>query len=60
MSDEGIEAFAEKLDMLMSNDDLRSKFGRQAKIDMENYQPQIIWDQWEKIIEKVVKEYSSR
>lgn len=60
LCDVGVENFARKLDMLMSNDDLRSKFGRQAKIDMENYQPQFIWDQWEKIIEKVVKEYSSR
>lgn len=53
--DDGVEPFAEALDKLMSNKELRVKMGKAAKKDMAQYAPEKIWDAWEELMEKVVK-----
>lgn len=60
LCDEGVENFAQKLELLMSSYDLRCQLGKQAKEDMKKYKPQTIWDKWEKLMVKIVSEYSLR
>lgn len=52
--EDGIEPFAKALEKLMRNEELRKEMGRNAKKDMEQYSPKIIWDKWEKLIFEVV------
>lgn len=44
--------FSQALRKLMENQDLRIKFGRQAQKDISLYDPQHIWDLWEKFLFK--------
>lgn len=48
--EQNIEAFTDGLEKLMSNADLRCKLGQRAKEDMKAYEPNIIWDSWEKLL----------
>lgn len=52
--DDGVEPFAEALDKLMSDKELRVKMGKAAKKDMAQYAPEKIWDAWEELMKKVV------
>ena len=56
LCDDGVEPFAEALDKLMSDKELRVKMGKAAKEEMKKYAPEKIWDQWEELIEKVIRE----
>ena len=50
-----MDAFAEALDKLMSNRELRAKMGAAAKEEMKQYAPEKIWDKWENLIYETVK-----
>lgn len=39
----------------MDNKELRSQLGTQAKADMKQFAPEIIWDQWEELLYSSVK-----
>lgn len=54
LCDDGAQPFAEALDKLMSDRELRVQMGKAAKEAMAAYAPEKIWDQWEELIEKVV------
>lgn len=49
-----VSDFAAKLKQLMENKALRIKLGRQAHEDMKAYAPEIIMQQWEELLNKVV------
>ena len=51
----GVDAFAQALEKLMSDEKLRKKMGKAAKEDMKQYAPDKIWDMWEKLIEQVAQ-----
>lgn len=53
---DGIIPFAEALEKLMENEELREEMGKNAKEDMKRYSPEIIWDKWEKLIYEVVND----
>ena len=55
LCDDGVDAFAEALDKLMSNRELRAKMGIAAKEEMKQYAPEKIWDKWENLIYETVK-----
>ena len=57
LCDEGVESFANALETLMSNEELRIKYGTRSKEDMKQYAPEIIWDKWENLIEEVVENF---
>lgn len=55
LCENGVDAFAQALEKLMSDEELREKMGKAAKEDMKQYAPDKIWDMWEKLIEQVAK-----
>ena len=50
-----MEYFANALDKLMDDDDLRLKMGAAAKNSMKLYAPDNIWDMWEEVMDKELK-----
>ena len=56
LCEEGVDAFAQALEKLMSDEKLRKKMGKAAKEDMKQYAPDRVWDTWEKLMEKILNE----
>lgn len=56
LCDDGVEPLAQALDKLMGDKELRVQMGKAAKADMAQFAPEKIWDQWEELMEKVIKE----
>lgn len=54
LCDDGIDDFADKLKLLMSDADLRQKLGGNARESMRAFAPEKIWDEWEILINNVV------
>ena len=50
-----VDDFAKKLKILMQDKDLRIKFGANAHKDMAAYAPEILMDEWEKLLNQIVK-----
>lgn len=55
LCDDGVDTFAQALDKLMGDKELRVKMGKAAKADMAQFAPEKIWQQWEELMEKAVK-----
>lgn len=55
LCDEGTDDLADKLKILMDDKELRSQLGTQAKVDMERFAPEIIWNQWEELLYSLTK-----
>jgi glycosyltransferase involved in cell wall biosynthesis len=53
---DGVEPLADALEKLMGNQALRARMGRAAKVAMQAYAPEKIWDQWEALMKKIVIE----
>ena len=56
LCDDGVEPLAQALDKLMGDKELRVQMGKAAKVDMAQFAPEKIWDQWEELMEKVIRE----
>ena len=56
LCENGVDAFAQALEKLMSDEKLRKKMGKAAKEDMKQYAPDRVWDTWEKLMEKILNE----
>ena len=54
LADDGAEALAEKMAILMCDRDLRVRMGAAARASMRAYTPEIIWGQWEALMEELV------
>lgn len=52
---EDVDDFAKKLKILMEDKELRIKFGANAHKDMAAYAPEILMDEWENLLNKIVK-----
>ena len=50
LCDDGVEDFRDKLSMLMKNTNQRIKMGKNARLSMEKYAPEKIWDNWEQLL----------
>lgn len=53
---DGEAAFAKGLRRLMASQELRVQMGRKAAEQMTAYAPDIIWNQWQSLIENVIQE----
>ena len=53
--DDGIEDFASKLRILMADSNLRKRMGENAYESMKRFRPEKIWDQWEDVITRILK-----
>ncbi len=49
---DGVDGLAEKMAVLMSDQELRIKMGKAAKAAVQEYAPEKIWKKWENIVEK--------
>ena len=49
------ESLAKALEALIENRAMRQKMGACASKDMEAYAPSVVWDQWEKLMYRLVK-----
>lgn len=54
LADDSVEDYANCLDRLMSDDKLREKLGKQAKLDMVDYSDAKVWDSWENLLKNVI------
>lgn len=55
LCNDGIEDFANKMKILIQNEELREKMGKNARKSVNKFIPEKIWNQWEDLIEEVVK-----
>lgn len=55
LAEDTTESFAQALETLISHEQLRKNLGECAKESMKRYAPEIVWKQWEDLIEKVRK-----
>ena len=52
LADDGADALAEKMAILMRDRDLRVRMGAAARASMRAYAPEIIWDRWENLLQE--------
>lgn len=50
-----VDDISRKMDVLMSDFELRKQLGTQAKQDMLKYSPDTVWQQWDDLINSIVK-----
>ena len=51
------ESYATALEELISDKEMRTRFGNQAKIDMQQYSPEKIWSHWANVIEELTSKH---
>ena len=56
---DGIEDFADKLNILIKDKDLRIKFGKNAVIAMQKYSPKLVYDKWEIEINTILNKFKN-
>ena len=55
LCDNNPESMAEALALLIQDEELRTRLGRQARLDIRNYSPERIWDKWEDLLYSLVE-----
>ena len=53
LCNDGIDAFAEALDKLMKDKNLRIQMGKAAKESMKQFAPENIWNKWENLLKNL-------
>ncbi len=53
LTDDGAAPFAEALRKLMEDADRRTAFGKRAKENMKPFAPEVVWDEWDRLIREV-------
>lgn len=54
LSEDNVENFAEKLNLLISSLELRKSYGLEAQKDMKNYTEDIVWGKWKELIKSLM------
>lgn len=55
LTDDGAAPFAEALRKLMEDGDRRAAFGKRAKENMKPFAPEVVWDEWDRLIREVLR-----
>lgn len=55
LTDDGAAPFAEALRKLMEDADRRTAFGKRAKEHMKPFAPEVVWDEWDRLIREVLR-----
>lgn len=58
--EDGVEALAQGLKLLMSNQKKRERIGAEARDAMKSFAPEIIWDRWEKLFREVIDQEGTK
>ena len=53
LCDDGVEPFARALEKLMMSQELRIQMGQAGRERMRQFAPEIIWNQWELLLQKI-------
>ncbi len=56
LCEDGVAGLQVGLRILMNNRELRIIYGKNARDSMKKYSPQIIWDEWERLMERLTLE----
>lgn len=54
LCEDGVDSLSQALATLMADKELRARLGAQARMDMQQYAPDIIWNQWEDLLKQYV------
>lgn len=54
---DGVQPFQDALQSLMQDRKPRVEIGRNARVAMKSFAPDVIWDKWENLLEGIVKEH---
>lgn len=54
---DGVKPFQDALQSLMRDRELRVEMGKNARVAMQSFAPDIIWDKWENLLMGIVKEH---
>lgn len=55
LTDESVESFQDALEALMADAVLREKMGKAGKEKSKEYNAEVIWDEWESLLKRVVQ-----
>lgn len=56
LCDDGVDAFAKALYKLMNNNNLRKIMGKNARLSMKEYAPEMIWNKWESLLLETIRD----
>lgn len=56
LTEDGAAPLAEALRKLMEDADKRTAFGKRAKENMKPFAPEVVWDEWDRLIREVLGE----
>ena len=59
LAEDSVDSFALSLETLMQDEALRQQLGRQGIEDMKAYAPEKIWNQWESVLDNVIRQHES-
>lgn len=54
---DGVKPFQDALQSLMRDRELRVEMGKNARVAMQSFAPDVIWDKWENLLMGIVKEH---
>ena len=60
LAEDGIEAFADKLKVLMNDEGLRVKMGLAARRSVQKYAPSFIWKSWDALLKQAAESYKKQ
>ena len=60
LCDDGVEPFARALEKLMMSQELRIQMGQAGRERMRQFAPEIIWNQWELLLQKNIRREESK
>lgn len=58
--EDGVDAFAEGMQKLIENRELREKMGVAAHESMKEFAPEKVWNQWEDLMKDIIGKYNSK
>lgn len=56
LCEDGVTPFAEGMRQLMESENLRKKYGENARSSVSEYAPQKVWQAWDSLLQQIVRE----
>ena len=55
VSEGNADDLAQKLELLITNPQNRLEFGKNAKISMKEFSPEVVWGKWEALLNSLIQ-----